>query len=92
MFHLQCVFTKTYTNTCPMPRSVLFKNKQVFFVMYCYLTSDVAKCNLGEVKLKPMLPVVLLICASDLQGGHPCISRDRLHMLAFEQTLRIIIC
>ena len=33
---------------------------------------DVAKCNLGKVyKLKPVLPAVFLICASNLRGGHP---------------------
>ena len=32
---------------------------------------DVAECNLGKVKLEPMLSVVLLICASNLQDGHP---------------------
>ena len=32
--------------------------------------SNVAKCNLGEVKLEPVLPAVLLICASNLRGGH----------------------
>ena len=31
----------------------------------------VAKCNLGEVKLEPMLPAVFLVCASNLWGGHP---------------------
>lgn len=30
-----------------------------------------AKCNLGEVKIKPMLPLVLLISASNLWVGHP---------------------
>lgn len=31
---------------------------------------NVAKCDLGEVKLKSMLPAVILICASNLLGGH----------------------
>ena len=36
-----------------------------------YHKLNVAKCNLGEVKLQAMLPTFLLICASSLWGGHP---------------------
>ena len=42
----------------------------------CWVCAElyVAKCNLGnlgEAKLEPMLPAVLLICASNLRGRHP---------------------
>ena len=30
-----------------------------------------AKCNLGEVKVEPMLPAVFLVCASNQRGRHP---------------------
>ena len=37
-----------------------------------------------------MLPAAVLVCASNLWGGHPC--RDILHVLGFKRTLWIIAC
>lgn len=61
-----------YTLQQPNILILIYKMKNILKVVVLMLREwyYVAKCNLGVVKLKPILPAVLLICASNLGNGH----------------------
>ena len=69
---LPCALCKEKQKSCSSV-FVRFVNSQLTQETFYASTNkfNVAKCNLGEVKLKPMLPAVFLICASNLWGEPP---------------------